>query len=211
MWLCVPKQKRTSLPSCICAPYKRPLYVPPHTCMYGGLLVAVVACSYIRIWAGLALNGTSNSGFLTVWLSRGTNYTTTGTKCASMIGIIGGTDAIVTCPEANGTNYVTIERYDALTADRLVIHELQVFSASESKLRCIGIGIAAKLPRCSCSLCCLRRDAVSPCGLPGCLMHLSVDARAVAISSVVCMHQACASFHCPCSLPHQHHRGSSRW
>lgn len=90
-----------------------------------------VACrSYIRIYAGLA-SGTSNSGFLTAWLSTGANYTTTGTQCAGMIGIMAGVDAIVTCPSVTGAQYATIERRDTLTADPLVVHELQIFRTSE--------------------------------------------------------------------------------
>lgn len=85
--------------------------------------------SHIRIWGGLT--GTSSAGFLTVWLSSGTNFTATGTKCVEGVGIIPGVDAVVTCPTVAGSRFVTIERRDALTADLLVIHELRVFRPSE--------------------------------------------------------------------------------
>lgn len=88
--------------------------------------------SYMRIAAGNP-TGTSLSGFLTVWVSPTTNFTATGTKCVSGIGIIGGVEATVTCPAANGTQFVTIERRDPLVSDPLWVHELRVYRSSESR------------------------------------------------------------------------------
>lgn len=85
--------------------------------------------SHIRIWAG-DVTKSSSSGFLTIWLSNGTNVTTTGTRCASGVNIMAGQDGVVTCPAVSNVLYVTIERNDPITADNLVINELHVYRSS---------------------------------------------------------------------------------
>lgn len=94
--------------------------------------------SYMRVAAGQAA-GYSSGGFLTVWVSPTSNFTATGTRCVSGIGIIAGVEATVTCPPANATAFVTIERRDPLTADVLVVHELRVYRSSESVHACTAI------------------------------------------------------------------------
>lgn len=110
--------------------------LPPAHCSYSDI-------SYIRIWAGLAVNlglttgtsstGGSNSGFLTVWLSTSTNFTTTGIKCAQGVNIITNQDGIVTCPQSTTAySFVTVQRIDPKgLSDNLVIHELHVIRACE--------------------------------------------------------------------------------
>lgn len=87
-------------------------------------------CSYVRIWGGSG-TAASNTGFLTVWLSSGANYTATGTMCASNVAVLAGFNAIVTCPAVSGTQYVTLVRYDPLDTGNLVVAELQIFRSSE--------------------------------------------------------------------------------
>lgn len=82
--------------------------------------------------AGGTLGSTSSSGFLTVWISTGTNFSTTGVKCSQGVGIIAGRDGYVTCPQMNGVNYVTAVRNDPYgRTDNLVLYEMSVFFQCE--------------------------------------------------------------------------------
>jgi hypothetical protein len=60
---------------------------------------------------------------LSVYISPATNFSTTGTACVRGIGIIAGQDGVVTCPAANGTRFVTIERRDPISSDVSVLVE----------------------------------------------------------------------------------------
>lgn len=89
--------------------------------------------SYIRIWAGVK-SLTSSSGFLTVWLSNGTNFTTTGTKCVTGVAIMAEGDGVITCPQVTGARYVTVQRTEPRgNADQLVVHELHAIRGKKKR------------------------------------------------------------------------------
>ena len=60
--------------------------------------------SHMRIWAGDPAR-TSSSGFLSVWLSRTTNFTATGTRCVRGVAIMAGLDGVITCPAVSNALY----------------------------------------------------------------------------------------------------------
>lgn len=60
--------------------------------------------SHMRIWAGNPAK-TSSSGFLSVWLSRTTNFTATGTRCVRGVAIMTGLDGVITCPAVSNALY----------------------------------------------------------------------------------------------------------
>lgn len=88
----------------------------------------------INVYGGVATSTTS-SGFLTLYISRGTNFTdpSTSTTCqGGTVGVVVGTGGAVTCPEGFlGTEYVTVYRNDPVTADYLVVTEIQVVTGGE--------------------------------------------------------------------------------
>lgn len=73
---------------------------------------------------------TSSSGFLTVYLSRGSNFsdTTNTVTCVQGVAIIAGSMGAVTCPSLTQAKYVTIYRNDPVTSDYLVLTEVQVLT-----------------------------------------------------------------------------------
>lgn len=87
--------------------------------------------SGVIIFAG-STTLTSSSGYLSVYLSTTTNFTA-GTLCAQGVAIIAGGKGAVTCPNATGVRYVTVQRNGqaASASDQLVIHELLVLTACE--------------------------------------------------------------------------------
>lgn len=91
--------------------------------------------SLVIIYAGV-IGSVSSSAALSVWLSPTSNFTAGGTKCIEGLSTLQMEGAYVTCPPANATGWLTIERRDRQgRSDSLVLVEARAFYQGELKPR----------------------------------------------------------------------------